>query len=200
MPVTLEQATHTYRDERQMIIPGVTSVLEDVGIIDYGYLPEVTREAALKRGSAVHLATAFDDQGRLDEDSLNVRYRPYLDAWRKFRRDTGFRPRQIERTVHNEVFHYAGTLDREGVMGDGREVLVDIKCGTAQEWVRLQTAAYVGCLPNPRTRTRLVVELSGSGRYRIVEFRNTDWAEDFNAFLSCLTVWRMKRELQERAK
>jgi len=183
-----------------MIIPGVTQVLEDVGIVDYGYLPELTRDAALKRGAAVHLATAFNDQGRLDENTVNARYLPFLDAWRKFRRDTGFAPHAIERTVYHAQFRFAGTLDREGTMGDGREALIDIKCGTAQEWVRLQTAAYLGCLPNPRTRTRLCVELSGSGRYRIIEFRNTDWAEDFNAFLSCLSVWRMKRQLQERAK
>jgi len=39
---------------------------------------------------------------------------PYLEAWRKFRKESGFVPEQIEPPMMSTAYKYAGTPDRIG--------------------------------------------------------------------------------------
>ena len=69
MSLRFDPDSHLYRVDG-IIVPSVTQVLEDVGIVDYSRLPGSTREMALRRGSAVHAACHYDDEGDLDETQL----------------------------------------------------------------------------------------------------------------------------------
>lgn len=190
-----DDATHVYTlDGRRL--ESVTEILEGAGLVDYGFLPPKVRTMALERGSAVHLATAFDDEGDLDEDSLDPAILPYLAGWRKFRSDEGAVFEQIEHRSYHPQFLYAGTKDRRVRLPkrSNSPFDLDIKCGKAQPWVWIQIAAYQGLDPAPRRMLPFVVELPGDGTWREYP-RPADWSFDryFNYFLSCLTVCRLRR-------
>ena len=131
-PLILDKATHTYR-RGSVVLPSVTQVLEDVGIIDYSFLPGETRDAALERGRKVHTLTQYDDEGDLDESTVRPELMPYLDGWRKFRGESGIGQRQIILIEHAMMyeFSYAGTVDR---VFDGA-FIVDIKTNAIPWWV-----------------------------------------------------------------
>jgi hypothetical protein len=133
--ITFDPANHEYRIDG-IRVPSVTQCLKACGFID-----ERGDEYAMKRGEYVHEATALDDNGRLDESSLDPVILPYVQAWRRFRKDSGFKPIKIEWIVGHPVYRYAGKLDRVGDMHDFQWVL-DMKTGGEADWHPLQTALY----------------------------------------------------------
>jgi hypothetical protein len=91
-------------------LESVTGILKSEGFIDTRFYDEWSRD----RGSGVHLATAYDDQGELDEETVDPEIDPYLEGWRKFKAESGFIPQQIETPMMSTVYRYAGTPDRIG--------------------------------------------------------------------------------------
>ena len=177
---------HSYRFNGKLI-PGVTSVLERAGLIDYRFLG-ARRDYYLQRGSAVHSACHFDDEGDLIESSIDPEIMGYVAAWRAFRSDYGFTPVLIEQRVVSERWGFAGTLDRTGILRDGTEIIADIKSGQAPQAVKVQLAAYASCLDHPRTRNRRCIEVHADGTYRVIAFETRDYQTDLNVFLSALTI------------
>lgn len=179
-----ETHIYTWRGKR---VPSVTQVLKDTGLIDDQWYTERSRQI----GQAVHLATEYDDLRKLREETVSVLIRPYLEAWRKFRAETGFTPLPdgIEQRVYNQFAQYAGTLDRIGTVG-GTEVLLDIKTGAPQSWHALQLAAYAMALPEPRRYRRARVQLKSDGTYRYTEFAPENFSVDYNIFQSARVVWQ----------
>lgn len=195
-------------------VPSVTEILDDVGIVDYSSIPFGIREMALQRGADVHTATHYDDENDLEFDeelwlANSIGYERqyqqtgrglaptragYVSAWRKFRRETRFDPDLIEHQAYNQTYGFAGTLDRMGSSRATSDMLVDIKCGDAPAWTRLQLAAYASFFESPRRFTRVAVELHKDNSYRLFRWEGKDWLADFAAFTSCLSVYRMKRE------
>ena len=175
MKLTLSDA-HVYTDETGKVWPNVTSILKDAGIVDTRFFDTYSRD----RGKAVHLATALYDRGDLDEDSVDPIVRPYLDAWIRFRAESGFVPEMIERIVWNENFLYAGTLDRTGTI-TGRQVLLDIKSGAAQPYTALQTVAYAECLDG--NYQRYAIELHDNGKYKPVAYNDRQDRQVWYAYL-----------------
>ena len=193
MAFTFDPIRHIYTLDGAPLV-SVTQVLELAGLVNYDMIPPATRNMALARGSAVHLATAFDDEGDLDDEALDPVLLPYVEGWRKFRRDTGFVPDQVEHRGFHPQHLYAGTKDRRGTFpGKSSRYDLDIKCGKAEPWVWIQLAAYQAMEPNPRTKLTFCVELPGDGTWREYP-RPADWSFDlyFNYFLSCLTVTRLQ--------
>ena len=188
--LTLEESGHVYRADG-VIVPSVTQVLSDVGIIDYSMIPAGDRERYLQRGEDVHVATHYDDEGDLDDSALQEDLSGYLLAWRKFRVDTGFTPDLIEHRGFHEKYRYAGTLDRTGDW-KGRKILLDMKTGKAAPFVRIQLAAYAGFFEHPGSFHRVSVELHGDGTYQLQEFRCSDYRQDFSVFVAALLVYRWK--------
>lgn len=113
-PVEFIADGHIYTDARVdgvgRLYPSVTTILKAEGFINTAYYDDWSRD----RGSMIHLATAYDDQGELDEETLDPVIIPYLDAWRKFRKESGFAPEKIEPPLMSTVYRYAGTPDRIG--------------------------------------------------------------------------------------
>lgn len=184
--LTFEESGHIYRVDG-IVVPSVTQVLADVGIIDYSRIPAEDRERYLQRGKDVHIATHYDDEGDLDEAAFNEDLRGYLEAWRRFRAETGFVPELIEYRGFHSVYRYAGTLDRTGDWR-GRKILLDMKTGNAAAFVELQLAAYAAFFKSPAAFHRIGVEVHDDGTYRIQEFPCKDFWADFQVFVAALVV------------
>ena len=192
MSLQFDAELHQYTLDGQ-ILPSVTQVLEACGVVDYSYLPPATRRMALGRGSAVHSATQFDDEGDLDETLLDDELVPYVAAWRRFRIETGFAPLLIEHRNHHPKYGYAGTLDRLGIFPDGTKAVLDIKTNSSEGWVALQLAAYCGFFESPRAYRRICVEVHKDATYRLIEFPSANYAADFGRFLACVTVYCLQQ-------
>jgi len=93
----------------------VTQILKAEGFIDTTYYTEYGRD----RGSFVHLACHYDDIGDLDEDTLDPEIKPYLDAYRRFKAESGFVVEQSETPMMSTKYLYAGTPDKIGAFPNG---------------------------------------------------------------------------------
>jgi hypothetical protein len=172
------QETHQYF-KGGVELPSVTRILSDMGFVNKtGYTPETA-----KRGSYVHKATELDDHGELDEASIDDIILPYLTAWRAFKRESGVIIREIEKPVCNDIYRYAGTLDRICEL-NGKEAIIDIKSGNIDKWVGLQLAAYAMAENKPNIQ-RYAVQLQADGKYKCCNFTDTNDRNIFIAAVAC---------------
>lgn len=170
-------------------VPSVTQTLAP--LIDYSQVPAAVLKRAQDLGTAVHRMTELYDLDDLDVDSLSQELMPYLTAWMRFRAETGFVPELIEQRFHHSALHFAGTLDRTGLI-KGRRSVIDIK-----KMLRLgpvigvQLAAYKElCIKNGvAIDDRYGLGLRADGTYRLVPYTDK---HDWPTFLSLLTLRNFK--------
>lgn len=170
--------THQYF-KNGVELPSVTRILQDLGFIDRSFYTDYGRT----RGKFVHLACELDDRGELDEESLDPALLPYLKAWRKFKKETGFIIEAIEKPVASATYNYAGMLDRLGIM-NGINSVIDIKSGAVSPWTGLQLAAY--SVAENKILKRFAVQLMETGRYKLYPYTDN---QDRQIFLSAVACW-----------
>lgn len=191
--LTLNETTHEYRvDDRPVL--GVSQILALAGLTDMTWVTE----EALKRGSYVHTCIEYHVQGDLDESKLDPKLLGYVNAWKAFERESGFRVRQIdgvwqsEIRRHHPIYKYAGTVDHLGDIVTPnylpRYLVVDVKSGEPSDWHGVQLAGYAMLSDFPATskrpeRANLYVRPDGS--YRFVERKDRN---DFEIFKAAITI------------
>ncbi len=193
--IQLNTENHSYTKDG-IPVPGVTKVIREAGLVDFSMIPADIMERAQKYGTATHLACELYDRGTLDDKLLDPLLRGSLNAWIKFRKDTGFVPLGIEEKVYSAKYGYAGTLDRRGMLHDIHS-LIDLKSGADfGKATGPQTAAYENAvnekLPfKQRIKKRYSVLLKENGLYKIEPYEGKS---DFSVFLAALTLrnWRMR--------
>lgn len=189
-PLTFNAAAHEYRF-MGAVVPGVTSILQP--LVDFSRVPRDVLEAKRDLGQRVHLACQLEDEDDLDETSVEEDVAPYLEGWRRFLRESGAQVLANEKRVFEPMLQYAGTLDNVLLL-DGKKWLCDKKTSIATPIAAgPQTAAYLRALGDKTVTHRAAVRLRADGTYR---FDPLDGADDWSAFLSCLTLMRFKEKHQ----
>lgn len=119
-------------------VPSVTQILSFGQ--DLSRIPAWTAQ----RGTALHLATEYDDAGDLDEDSVDPLVRPHLIAYRKWKEAVKYNFIETEYRVWGEVegMRYCGTIDRVGVCGRDLLRVLDLKSGAPRREHGAQVCAY----------------------------------------------------------
>ncbi len=184
-----DEEKHEYRVDGR-ILTGVTRIIADMGLIETRWFTEDGRE----RGTQVHKTCELFDKGTLDEEALDPRLVSYLDGWKAFLRETGFVPILIEHRGASK-YGYAGTLDRLGVTGRGKTVLLDIKSSLAKSpWIGIQIGFYQQLAEEAghKIDERWSVHLPGDGTFRIEH-----WPDRKN---DALAVWRAHQIKKECAR
>lgn len=195
--VTFEEYGHVYR-VNDVVERSVTQVLEAAGISDFSGVPPDILRFAQERGTAVHAATHYDDEGALDEATVDPVIGGYLEGWRKFRRDKRFNPREIEKLVYRRVSFAGadarvpaendvvviGRFDREGYVPMLRDAIIDIKSGEEAESWPVQLAPYVRAFSRTAqwTHERVVVQLRRNGDYKTFVYPRADFDHDWLRF------------------
>jgi hypothetical protein len=159
-----------------MNYPHVTAILKDAGLINVEWFTEEMRD----RGSAVHLATQYLDEGDLDEDSvLDDGVAAKVEQYKRFKKESGVMIYGIEEEVFHKTLKYQGRVDRRVLINDRMGVL-DIKGVAEAEWHGAQLAAYAKCYNVPLARWNLYLH---TDRYRLIERKDP---RDFSIFLEAL--------------
>ncbi len=194
--ITFNAETHEYFYEG-LKIPGVTRTIKDAGLIDLSKIPADILDRAQKFGTAGHKAVELDDQDNLNMESLDPALLPYLEGWRKFKKDTMFAVLSIEEPVFSKRYRYAGTLDRRGLI-KARHTIIEIKFGILDPTAAIQLEAYKeawneGKPVKEKIKDRLVVQLCQDGTYKLPPEKHYE-KSDFSVFLSALTLrnWRRR--------
>lgn len=189
-----DEKEHRYfLGEREL--PGVTSRLKLAGMIEDGWFNEKARD----RGTAVHYATEYDDLGILKEETLDERAVPYLEAWRAFRRETGWENVEFpELPVCSPTLGYATKIDRVGNLR-GKLSVLNLKTGQRAPWHGAQLAgeAIAYCewrgLSSTFKVQRLSLYLANDGTYRLHVHENRI---DFERFKAAVVIAAWKEEVQ----
>jgi hypothetical protein len=144
--LTFDAATHTYTLDG-VIVPSVTGILKASGLIDFSGIPEHVLEAARVRGTTVHQAIHYFNEGDLDVDQFRIDfpdYCGYLEGWFSFCAQRQFTPILNECRIASRRHQVAGTLDTLGEL-EGEAVLLDYATGNPADVSKdYQTAAYLG--------------------------------------------------------
>ncbi len=138
--IEFREADHTYWIAG-VRVPNVSEILTVAGLKERPrYVTQEVWDRKAEIGKAAHLATEYDDQGILDEATVDEQIRPYLEGWRKFKEDFRIHPAEfteIELVVYSLDGWYAGMMDRRW-----KKRVLDIKTGMAVPATGAQLAAY----------------------------------------------------------
>lgn len=181
---------HIYRMAGAELL-SVTQAIREAGLLSV----EWSSPEAMLRGSHVHQACEFYDQGDLEEAALDPALRPYLDAYKWFLHDAQPTWSHVEAQRASLTHRYAGTVDRAGTLVTLKHpVVLDIKSGGPEPWHAIQLAAYRRLLSDdlgPLIQ-RLALYLRPDGTYRLDTLPLAD-QKDFDVFLAALAVAGWKR-------
>lgn len=204
MSLTFEAATHRYTLD-DVVVPSVTGILQASGLIDFSGIPDPILEAARVRGTTVHQAIHFYNEGDLDLEQFRIDfpgYVGYLEGWQSFCAQRNFLPLLNEHRVASRRHQVAGTLDCLGLL-DGQAVLLDFATGNPADVCKwLQTAAYEllareWASDDPALATffathaflkRYAVALRADGSFSIEAYTSPG---DAREFLALVTAWQI---------
>lgn len=166
-------------------LPHVTSLLKSAGLIDTTFFTDYD----LDRGSALHTAAQFLDEGDLNWETVHPDVLGRLRQYQRFLDEVKPEILGIEEPVVNEVLRYCGRIDRR-VKINGAEGILDLKGPSQSVAHRLQLAMYADCFIEAKSRWALYLS---DDAYRLVEFKNRD---DYRAARALLNLhnWRIRND------
>ena len=176
----------------------VTECFQAVGAVNYDYCSEVGRE----RGRDVHLATAYDDKGTLDESTVNAEIGGHLESWRKAKRDLKLEILHIEARM--TVDNLTGQVDRI-CRRDVWVSIIEIKSSRPNAVAGLQMAAYGDMYARMMLVDRIVVQTQANGIpiiYGGSEYSPRSYSSDVATFraMARVAAWNIAhgRYVQQR--
>jgi hypothetical protein len=190
--IKFNEERHEY-SKNGIIVPGVTSVLDDIGLYNYDFVDKETMDLAKQFGKAVHKTTELSDLHKLHH-ALDTNLKPCLNQWERFKKDFKVTIIEVERRVFSKRYFYCGTLDRILVMKvlSDEEVLLDIKTGCKMKSHAIQNSAYKKAIEEEGRKlgkTTYTLYLSDDN-YKLEPHSNKN---DINTFLSALAIYNFKR-------
>lgn len=176
-------------------VPGVTTVIQHAGLIDFSHVSKAVLKQAADFGHAVHEAVSLFDCGILKEDSVDSQIRPCLEAWIKFRKTFGGKIISNEDMVYSAKHNFAGTIDRIFTK-EGKYFIIDVKTcnhhpshGVQVEAYKLAAEEYFTLEITTCYTVRLFID-DGVGRWDMKEHNSL---VDVAAFRSALNIYNWKK-------
>lgn len=191
--LTFEEKGHTYKLDG-VVIPSVTQCTQEAGLMDLIFVKQDVLAYKADIGNKVHAATEMYDRDNLNIETLHPILKGYVNAWIKFRTETGFTPIMTEQKWFHPLYRYSGRVDRIGDM-QGKLSQLDIKSGVPHRSYAIQSAGYTelynyGKPKREHIKRRFAVYLREDGTYQLKEYKDP---RDIKIFLACLTITNYKR-------
>jgi hypothetical protein len=192
--LTFDEKDHKYF-WNGLPVPGVNEILTSLNLLEsWG------SEVDMLRGTYVHKACELYDLGTLDEDNLDPLIAGYLEGWKKFTIETGFKFLLNEHMFYSEL-GYAGRVDRYGTVNMDLCVL-DIKTGDPGWITGMKLAGYeqlvreswsasdpVGWDRPPTLIARLAIRLYDTGEWKPYYYKSR---KDKAMFLSAVSLYHYR--------
>lgn len=138
---TYDDDLHEYR-LNGVRIESITNLLRPLYEARLSHIPDQNVvERARERGSKAHKDIERMFLGECDQYESN-----YTMAWQKFCDSTGFVATHCEMPTYHPSYPFGCKIDMLGKLGDGTQVLIDVKTGQSQKWHTLQTAGQAMAL------------------------------------------------------
>lgn len=180
-----------YLGDRRLI--GVSEAIQTAGLKDFSRIDPTVLERAQQRGTAVHSACQYLDEGDLDWATVSPEIEPYVRAWERFKKETGVELLEIETPGYDATLGFAGTPDRIVRFGP-MSGTIDLKTYKPNDVTGIQLSAYsilrFGLQPSLNAAKRWGLWLKDDGKYQLTEF--TDRGDEA-VFMACLIIAKFKR-------
>jgi len=179
--ITFDERIHQYKADGK-IVPSVTGIISKEMNLDFTWV----HAWYMKFGTAIHKAIELYCLNILDIDDLDIRIKPYLDAFILWQKEMKFQIVANEKVIYDDDMRVAGTVDILGAYLNSPWV-VDIKSGQPSSWHKIQTAGYAVLESGYHTRyselpRRACLYLKDNGDYAFKEHRDPRDVEIFKAF------------------
>lgn len=175
MELQFDEEKHEY-SRNNIIIPGVTTILRKVGIIDYG--PFVTPG----KGERLHKIVQNYLEGTLNWEAISIEE---MEALTRFCELAGkYEFAECEKILENKVYNYAGKCDyvSDAYVGD-------LKTGKPEPWHLLQLAAYVYCFHGEKYGMLIYMN---EKKNPVREYTYQELKESFKHFIYALDVYNFQ--------
>ena len=186
-----DTSDHSYWLGKTRLI-GVSEAIQSAGLTDFSKIAPDVLEHARQRGTAVHQACHFMDEGDLDWATVTPEIEPYVRAWERFKKETGVELLGIEKPLFHATLGFAGTPDRVVNLYPHKGI-IDLKTYAPDVVTGIQLAGYsyleLGQQSPLDAPKRWGLWLKDDGKYQLTEF--TDRGDEA-VFLSCLTIAKFK--------
>jgi len=149
--VTFEPEDHIYTLHNagpDRVLPSVTEIIQDNRLgFDWDVLPKIELAWYGDRGTKVHLACDYLDQGILDWNTVAPEILGYVKSYQLGQHEIGWKALHFEKLVFDKLHRFAGTLDRIIQFGSkwrvpGEVAQADLKSGAPHVSHGYQTAGY----------------------------------------------------------
>jgi len=173
-------------------VPGTSEVLGAAGILDRSAMDQIPEKYRI-RGLAVHEWTEAIDLGQVPAGTaIPVVVAPYVEAWAKFRRESGVKLLAVEELVCDRLRRFATRVDRRVVL-NGSEGTINLKSGGRYPHYPIQCAMESMCYRVGMRRW--CVYLSKEGAYKLEE--HTDPRDFRVAEAAIRTYYQKQKETSE---
>lgn len=181
-----EPKGHIYaRPEDGLLMDSVTTIIKaECGLYQYG------DGVAAERGTAVHRACHYYDDGDLDEATLPDNVKPYLEQYVKALSDLKIKILANELMRYHPTYLYAGTPDKLAIV-DKNIGIIDVKTGQEGNDHAWQLAGYEALIKHEhpgKVLKRWNLYLLPD-RYKFIE---RDGRNDFTEFIVLYSAHNLK--------
>lgn len=187
-----DKADHSYWLGKTRLI-GVSDAIQTAGLKDFSRIAPDVLEHARQRGTAVHTACHYLDEGDLDWATVSQEIEPYVRAWERFKKETGVELLEIEKPRYHATLGFAGTSDRVVNLYPHKGI-IDLKTYNPDRVTGIQLAAYsyleFGPQPSFDAPKRWGLWLKDDGKYSLTAYEDRG---DEAIFMACLTIEKWKR-------
>jgi hypothetical protein len=187
-----DRVDHSYWLGKTRLI-GVSEAIQAAGLKDFSMIKPEVLEHAQKRGTAVHAACQYLDEGDMDWSTVSPEIEPYVRAWERFKKDTGVELLGIEKPLFHATLGYAGTPDRVVNLYPHKGI-IDLKTYAPDAVTGIQLAGYsyleLGQQSPLDAPKRWGLWLKDDGKYGLREY--TDRGDEA-VFMACLIIAKFKR-------
>lgn len=196
---------HVFGKERR----SVTQILVLMGIVDAQWF---TRESRI-RGTMVHSAISMlEGPEGLDIFSLRATERalremgetiiPYVRAYLKFKKKTGWIPERLEDPQYHKLFHYPCRIDQIGKFPGGRDSILElktVKSGGKQKWWRFQIGGNKEAWKSHTGKCydSFSVTLRADGTYKLDQYTDPQDGPEFIALMSAYQILEREGKFKE---
>ena len=186
---------HRYRSPSGFVLPSVTQILKPVTNAMYKNVDPGILNIKADLGTAVHSAIEFLIDDDLDEGSLDLSVRPYVNAWKRWR--DYYKPKFLLRELRLGCDYFCGTVDCVCEI-KGETFVIDWKTTSKlHRTVGPQMSAYEMLvrkhMGTPKLMSRMAVRLGSNGGYECMKCTDPKDYQIFEYLLK-LNEWMRNNE------